>query len=290
MPCGRLSEVGRIEHVILGHPADAFRDDARIDEQWRDLNFLGRPDYAAALDEYERFVELLRGEAMEISFLPRDESATLDAIYAHDAAVMSPEGAILCNMGKPQRRAEPEILGHHVGEIGLPLKGVINGAGRLEGGDVVWLDDHAVVVGRGYRTNDDGIDQLRALLGGGIETVVVPLPHWRGEADVFHLMSMLSPIDDDLALVFSPLLPVPFREWLLARGLRLVDVPEVEFETMGCNVLALAPRKCVMLEGNPGTKARLEAEGVDVRTYRGEEISRKGGGGPTCLTRPVRRA
>ena len=290
MPFGHLSEVGPIDHVVLCHPADAFLDDRRLDRQWRDLNYLSRPDLDRSLAEYECFIELLEDAGVETSFLPRREDGNLDAIYARDAAVLGPDGAILCNMGKRQRRAEPETLGAHFSRLGLPLKGAVTGEGRLEGGDVVWFDDRTVAVGRGYRTNDDGIRQFRALLGSSIhELVVVPLPHWRGAADVFHLMSMLSPIDDDLALVYSPLLPVPFREWLLARGLELVDVPASEFETMACNVLALAPRLCLMVEGNPETRSLLEAEGVEVRTFAGREISYKGGGGPTCLTRPIRR-
>ena len=121
------------------------------------------------------------------------------------------------------------------------------------------------------------------------QSVVVPLPHWKGPSDVFHLMSVISPIDVDLALVYSPLLPVPFREFLLSRGTSLVEVPEAEFDTMGCNVLTVAPRVCVMMEGNPETRMRLESSGVEVHIYRGEEISAPGEGGPTCLTRPIMR-
>jgi N-dimethylarginine dimethylaminohydrolase len=159
----------------------------------------------------------------------------------------------------------------------------------LEGGDVVWFDDRTVAVGRGYRTNAEGIRQFAESLGPAVGVIIVPLPHCRGPQDVFHLMSILSPVDEQLAVVYSPLMPVPFREWLLERGMRLVEVPEAEFESMGANVLALAPRRVVMLEGNPVTTARLEAAGVEVLTYGGSEISLKGGGGPTCLTRPLTR-
>jgi N-dimethylarginine dimethylaminohydrolase len=156
---------------------------------------------------------------------------------------------------------------------------------------VVWLDARTVAVGRGHRTNDEGIRQLRALLGEAIdELIIVPLPHWRGPADVFHLMSMLSPVDRDLAVVYSPLMPVQFRERLLDRGVELVEVPDREFDTMGTNVLALAPRISVMLAGNPRTRAALERAGATVFEYEGNEISLKGGGGPTCLTRPLARA
>jgi N-dimethylarginine dimethylaminohydrolase len=145
-------------------------------------------------------------------------------------------------------------------------------------------------VGRGYRTNAEGIAQLRTLLGDTIDELIeVPLPHWRGPDDVFHLMSIISPVDDDLAVVYSPLLPVPFRERLIERGIALVDVPDGELDAMGANVLALGPRRCVMVAGAPRTRALLERAGAEVLVYPGGEISLKGGGGPTCLTRPIRR-
>src|SRR5207302_1657485 len=152
-------------------------------------------------------------------------------------------GAILCNMAKPQRRSEPAVQTPHLREWGVPIHGAITGEGRVEGGDFLWLDGRTGAVGRGYRTNDEGIRQLRELLAGCLdELLVVPLPHWRGPGDVFHLMSMISPIDRDLALVYAPLLPVPFREALVARGIELVEVPDAELATLGCNVLAVAPR------------------------------------------------
>jgi N-dimethylarginine dimethylaminohydrolase len=168
--------------------------------------------------------------------------------------------------------------------------GAIEPPGRLEGGDVVWLGDRTIAVGRGYRTNDDGISQLRTLLGPAIdECLVVPLVHWRGETDVFHLMSMISPVDRDLAVVYAPLLPVPFRERLVDLGYAFVEVPDEEFASMGANVLAIGPRRAVMVAGNPRTRARLEQAGVEGIEYDGREISLKGGGGPTCLTRPIDR-
>src|SRR4029079_18712194 len=171
---------------------------------------------------------------------------------------------------------------------GYEIAGAIQPPGCLEGGDVAWLDEHTLAVDRGYRTNDAGIAQLRALLGHTIDVVVVPLPHWRGPRDVFHLMSILSPVDRDLAVVYSPLMPVPFREYLISRGIRLVEVPDDEFESMGANVLAVTPRRCLMLAGNPTTRRRLEHAGAEVLEYDGSEISLKGGGGPTCLTQPMR--
>jgi N-dimethylarginine dimethylaminohydrolase len=290
MRFGGQSEVGTIKRLLLKHPQQAFVSAKNIETQWRELNYTGAPDFAAARREYERFVDLLKQHQPEIEFLPQNEATGLDSIYVHDPALITNRGAILCNMGKAQRRGEPAAMGDFFSKIGVPILGVISGAGTLEGGDVVWIDERALAVGRGYRTNDEGIRQLQQLLKDLVdEVIVVPLPHWRGPDEVLHLMSLISPIDDDLALVYSKLLPVPFCEWLLARGFKLLEAPDEEFESMGCNVLAVAPRKCIMLSGNPRAKALLMNEGVEVWEYVGEEISRKGAGGPTCLTRPILR-
>jgi N-dimethylarginine dimethylaminohydrolase len=285
------SDVGPIKSIVLKHPKDAFVSDEAINRQWQGLNYQNRPDLTRAVDEYERFVTLLKRFDIDLHFLPRDESAGLDSMYTRDAAIVCNKGIIICNMGKAERSAEPAAQEAVFHSLGIPIHGAINGDGRVEGGDVAWIDEKTIAIARGYRTNDEGIQQLKVLLGDCIEELmVVPLPHWRGPNDVFHLMSILSPIDTDLALVYSPLMPVPFRETLLSRGIRLVEVPDSEFETMGCNVLAVAPRKCIMLTGNPQTRLRLERAGVVVHEFKGQEICIKGGGGPTCLTRPIMRS
>jgi arginine deiminase len=287
---GSPSEVAPIRRLLLKTPKDAFVGERQIEAQWRDLRYTARPDLKRAVAEHERLVGLLRSPETELLFLPADESTGLDSIYVRDAVVVSARGAILCSMGKAQRRGEPDASGRFFERNGIPIAGRIEGEGRLEGGDVVFLDERTVAVGQGYRTNAEGIRQLRAILADEVDEVVtVPLPHWNGPEDVLHLMSLLSPIDIDLLLVRSRLLPAPFRQWLLARGAELLEVPDDEFATMGCNVLALAPGRCLMLEGNPGTRRLLEKAGCEVLTYDGREISFKGSGGPTCLTRPLLR-
>jgi N-dimethylarginine dimethylaminohydrolase len=194
-------------------------------------------------------------------------------------------------MGKEARATEPMAVEEHLRRESWPVAGSIAAPGRLEGGDLIWLDRRTVAAGLGKRTNAEGIRQLRQILGGSVEeAIVVALPDYPGQHDVMHLMSLISPLDRDLAVVYSRLLPAQFRARLLDRGIRLIDVPDEEFETMGTNVLALGPRDCVMLEGNPKTRAALEAAGARVQVYDGREISLKGGGGPTCLTRPLARA
>lgn len=287
----RQSEVGRLRRLVVQHAREAFRDQQTVDVQWRDLGFTAAPDFKQAVREYDAFLDVLSRSSTRIDTLPAAGGLTLDSMYVRDASVVCDRGVILCQMGKAQRASEPAAHESLYRALEIPILGSIQPPGRLEGGDVVWLGERTVAVGRGYRTNAAGIQQLHTLLGDTVDEVIaVALPHWRGPGDVFHLMSIVSPIDDDLAVVYSPLMSVPFRERLLERGMRLIDVPDDEFETMGANVLAIGPRRCVMLAGNPATRARLEAEGVEVFEYEGREISVKGGGGPTCLTRPLARA
>jgi N-dimethylarginine dimethylaminohydrolase len=282
------SEVGRLTHVLLKRPEAAFLSQAHLNKSWEEYGYLGCPDYELAVEEYSAFEDLLRATVPNISCLGEDPPAGLDSLYVRDALLMTDRGAVVLNMGKTQRRAEPKAAGGSLPGIGIPVLGEIRAPGCVEGGDVVWFDRGTLAVGLGYRTNAEGIRQLRNLLADFVnEIVVVPLPHWKGPGDVLHLMSLISPLDFDLSLVFSPLLPVSFREWLIDRSIKLLEVPEQEFPSMGGNVLAVAPRDVIMLSGNPRTRGELEAAGVTVREYAGSQISQLGSGGPTCLTRPL---
>ncbi len=284
------SEVDQIKSLLLKHPKDAFLSQDNIQSQWKELNYLASPDYDKALKEYDNFVEYLKKSISDIYYLPQNDKAGLDSIYVHDAVIITNKGAILCNMGKEKRRAELSAAGEFLLELGIPILGSITGEGTLEGGDLVWIDERTLAVGLGYRTNEEGIRQLKELTRDMVdEFIVVPLPHWKGPGDVLHLMSLISPVDHDLAVVYSRLLPVPFREWLLRRGIQLLEVSDSEFESMACNILAVSPRKCIMISGNPQIKQLLEDKGVEVWEYGGEDISKKGAGGPTCLTRPLLR-
>jgi N-dimethylarginine dimethylaminohydrolase len=285
-----LSEHGRLAAVAVKHARDAFVSDAAIAAQWKSLNFSAPPDFSRAHAEYDQFLEIIAHTGCEIVWLPQGHELTLDSIYTRDASVIGADGVILGSMGKASRVNEPAAQGEVMWREGWPIAGSIASPGRLEGGDLVWLDHRTLAVGLGARTNDEGIRQLKAVLDGSFdELIVVPLPDYPGQHDVMHLMSLISPVDKDLAVVYSRLLPEPFRQTLLARGYHFVDVPDEEFETMGGNVLALGPRECMMLNGNPKTRAALEKAGAHVHVYDGEEISLKGGGGPTCLTRPLAR-
>lgn len=286
---GALNEYGVLQKVALRRPSESFVSDRKIDAEWRDLNYHSRPDLNAAMKEYEAFEALLRATGTEIVHLPQHDSLSLDAIYTRDSLVVTPRGIVKPRMGKPQRRKESDVNGAALERASLPVLGTIDGSGKVEGGDLVWIDNHTLLAGIGYRTNLEGTRQLQSLVGPDVNVITFDLPYYKGPTDVFHLMSVVSPIDADLAVVYRPLMPVRLVEFLEERGFRFVDVPDDEFASMGCNVLALSPRSVVIVEGNPQTEQRLRDAGVSVHPYRGENISRKGEGGPTCLTRPLAR-
>jgi dimethylargininase len=239
--------------------------------------------------EHEAFRALLADAGAEVVVAATPHSLDPDAIYVYDPALVTDDGAVMLRPGKEGRRGEVEVMAADFVEAGLPIAGRLDAPAMAEGGDTLWLDERTLLVGRGYRTNDEGIRQLAEAMP-GVDVVAFDLPHLRGAGEVLHFMSLLSPLDVDLAVAYPPLMPVRLIELLAGRGIELVEVPDEEFETMGPNVLALAPRVALALEGNDETRRRMEKAGVDVRAYTGDEISRKGDGGPTCLTRPLLRA
>jgi len=239
-------------------------------------------------EEHEAFRALLADAGAEVVVAATPHSLDPDAIYVYDPALVTDDGAVMLRPGKEGRRGEVEVMAADFVEAGLPIAGKLDAPAMAEGGDTLWLDERTLLVGRGYRTNDEGIRQLGEALP-GVDVAAFDLPHLRGAGEVLHLMSLLSTLDVDLAVAYPPLMPVRLMELLAERGIELVEVPDEEFETMGPNVLALSPRVALALEGNDETRRRMEKAGVDVRVYRGAEISRKGDGGPTCLTRPLLR-
>jgi N-dimethylarginine dimethylaminohydrolase len=282
-----FDEYSAITQVAIRGAANAFVSDAKLEQEWRPLRFHAKPQIDQALEEYTGFRQLLTSGGAQIIDLDGADNLTIDSIYTRDSILISPGGLILCNMGRASRTPEASANAAAYQAAGHKIAGQITAPGTLEGGDFIWLDKNHAAVGLGPRTNAEGIRQLKALLGEDIELHVVELPDPDHPDDVLHLMSIISPLDRDLALIYRPFMPASFMHWLDALGIQFVDVPEEEYLTMGCNVLAIAPRQAIMLENLPGVKSRLEAAGCTVATYTGLEISRKGEGGPTCLTRPL---
>lgn len=290
MNYGCQSMVGKMNGVLIKKPEEAFRHQQYLNEEYERYGYLDCPDFNKVLEEYAVFEQILRDHVENVYTLPFAEGAGMDSIYAHDTVKITKKGAIYFPMGKALRQGEPSATQAYLESIGIPTLGSICGEGKMEGGDVVWMDERTVAIGRGYRTNDEGIRQFREIAGDVIdEVIVVPMPHGDGEEACLHLMSIISMVDQDLAVVYSKYMPVFFREYLLSRGIQLIEVPDDEYDYLGSNVLALGDRKCIMLQGNAKTKAALEAAGAIVYDYPGRDLSYFGTGGPTCLTCPLQR-
>jgi N-dimethylarginine dimethylaminohydrolase len=284
------SEYGKIKSILIKSATHSFINQLKLSTEWKPLNFLKEPNFEQAVSEYIEFENLLKQNIDDIHHLPSSEEVTIDSMYCRDASIVTDHGIILCNMGKESRSYEPLQIKKYCIEHNIPILGEITHPGTIEGGDTAWIDETTLAVGHTYRTNKEGIRQLKKILEPyEIEVLVADLPHYKGPADVFHLMSVFSPIDRDVAVVYSPLMSIAFRNELLDRAFYLIEVADTEFESMACNVLAIAPRKCIIMDGNPLIKVSLIKAGCEVISYNGKNISYFGGGGPTCLTRPLKR-
>jgi dimethylargininase len=253
---------------------------------WREYGWRAEPDAGAIAREHDGLCELLAGAGAEVILGEGEVGGDPDAIYTYDPALVADTGAVLLRPGKELRRGEVEALARDFERAGVPVAGRLEGPALAEGGDIVRLDERTLLVGLGYRTNEAGAVELARITA--LDVLTFDLPHWHGEAEVMHLLSVLSPLAEDLAVAYPPLLPTRLAQLLAERGIEIVPIPDEEFESMGCNVLALAPRVALVVDGNPETRRRLEAAGVDVLVYDGTELS-KGDGGPTCLTCPLLR-
>jgi len=285
--------VAPLRTVIVKRPEEAFcsLSGHSASTEWQDLAWTRPPDVDLASREHSRFVSVLNAAGARTVCLPADSRTGLDSLYAHDPVLITDAGAVILQTGKPDRRGEGPAMADALKAWGVPIFGTIDGEATAEAGDMVWLDSHTLIVGRGFRTNSAGVQRLADLLRPlGVAVVAVPLPYWNGPEDVLHLMSFISLLDADLAVVYRRLLPVTLYELLQERKIDLVDVPAEEFMTLGCNVLAVAPRHLISVAGNPVTLARLREAGCTVSEFEGREICIPGAGGPTCLTRPLLRA
>lgn len=289
-PFGGHSMVAPLRRVIVKRPTEAFRTADRIAAEWGPLGYTAPPDLMDAAIEHAEFVRLVQSTGAEVLYLDTDDRTGLDSIYTHDPALITDRGMIIFQTGKVARRGEGPALADALKAWGVPVLATIDRGARAEGGDLMWLDPHTLLAGRGFRTNAAGIDALgRVLAPLDVRVVEVELPYWNGPDECLHLMSFISMLADDLAVVYPTMMPVPLYELLRERRIELVEIPDDEVMTQGCNVLAIAPRQVVMLGGSPVTRGRLEAAGCTVHEFDGVEISLKGAGGPTCLTRPILR-
>lgn len=259
-----------------------------------EADFLGAawhrvPDHAKCADQHAAFVAALESHGAQVDVLPATEGMA-DSCFAYDPVFVVGRGMIELQQAKPARVDEPSRLSADLAALGVPVAGRLTGDARADGGDLFWLDQHTLAAGRGYRTNAAAHAQLREILAEeGAELVSFDLPHDQGPGMVLHLMSLVSPVDENLAVVFEPMSPVPLLEALAERGIEWIAASPTEYAALGTNILATAPGRVVMFEGAPETAAALRNKGVDVTLVDCSEIA-IGDGGPTCLTRPLLRA
>jgi dimethylargininase len=279
---GAQSMTARLRRVLVvaPRPEEAAR--------WQEAGWRAAPEPGRLAAEHEAFRAELEAAGAEVVVAETSPQSGLDGVYPYDPALVVRDGVLLLRPGKLSRLGEVEPLGRALSDVGVPTAARIEAPATVDGGDTCWLDGRTLLVGLGYRTNEAGAAALREALP-DVDVLAYDLPHHCGRAELLHLMSLISPLADDLAVVYLPLLPVRLVQLLEERGIELIEVPDDEFPTQGANVLALAPRVALALDGNPETRRRMQAAGVDVRVYRGDELSHKGVGGPTCLTRPILR-
>ena len=280
---GAQSMTAPLREVLVKRPGPAFG--AAFDAPAH--GFLHPVDLDLACREHDAFVGTLASLGPVVHVLDT-ETESPDLVYAFDPLLVTDRGAIALRPGKPNRAGEPAALEAWMTARGIPTLGRIEAPGTIEGGDTFWLRPDLLCIGRTLRTNARGAEQLASIVGGDVR--IFDVPYWRGPAELIHLLSVISPVADDLAVVFLPLLPVGLWELLRELGVTLLEVPEEEFQTLGTNVLAVRPGVLIMAEGNPRTRATLEAAGCEVHTYPATEIGINGSGGPTCLTRPILRS
>ena len=279
---GGQTQVAALRRVLVRSPDTV---DLR---RWREYGWLAEPDAALAATQHDAFCELLRDAGAEVLFANANASGDPDAVYTCDPAIMSDRGALILRPGKEGRRVESAAMAEDLGALGVPVAFEMTEPATAEGGDTVWLDERTLLVGRSYRTNEEGVRGLRETLP-GVDVLAFDLPHLEGPDACLHLLSLLSPLDRDLVVAHVPQMPIRLLQLLRERGVDVVEVPGEESQTMGPNVLALAPRVALAVDGNPETRRRMERVGVEVFVYEGSEISLKGEGGPTCLTRSILR-
>jgi dimethylargininase len=282
---GGQSMTTTLRTVMVRRPAATVGGD-----EWQSFGYTRAIKHDAANREHRQFVEILTTQGIQVIEAGPDPTGHLDAIFAYDPSIIADAGAVLLRPGKDLRRDEPKFHEATYRELGIPILGTIVAPGTVEGGDTLWIDNKTLAIGRGYRTNFDGIRQLSAILSPhGIDVVPFDLPYGNGPAECLHLMSMISPIGDKTAVVYRQIMAVAFFEMLRERGWTFIDIPDEEFETMGCNVLALGDHTVLIANRNPVTVKRMQAAGFTVIEYEGDHISHNRQGGPTCLTRPILR-
>jgi len=278
--------IAPLRRVLVKRPDEVFASADPV--IW---HYSAKPDLENAQREHDTFVSIIEDFGVEIIYHDCLQPERADAIFVFDPVLMTNKGAIMLKMGKSLRVGEETVMAERLEKLGIPIFDRLSGDACAEGGDLLWINEKTLAVGVGFRTNIEGLRQLSIILSKlGISVVPVGLPYYRGPDSCLHLLSLISVVKERLAVLYQPLISVAFWQFMKDVGFRFIQVPEKEFTSMAPNILTIKPGTCIMLQGNPVTKQRLESAGCEVIIYEGEEICVKAEGGPTCLTLPILRS
>lgn len=283
---GAQSMVGKLRKVIVRRPDEAMA--AADPQRW---HYTGPVDIDKARAAHELFTDALEDWGAHVIFHDTPVPDHSDAVFVFDPVLVTDAGTLALRMGKSLRRGEEAPLTACLEQHGVPVLARIDSPGTVEGGDTMWLDHDTLAVGLGFRTNPEAVRQMRAALEPiGVTVIDYDLPYFTGPEACLHLLSLISPVTENMAVAYPQLMPTAFWKELKERGIKLLEVPYEEFlHTQATNVLAVEPGRVIMLDGNPVTQKLLLDAGCEVRTFPGADLSFKTEGGPTCLTRPVLR-
>lgn len=283
---GVNSMVAPLKRVVVKRPDQHFAVDGP--EKW---HYTAKPNLEQAQRDHDTFTNILKQHDIEVIYHDEEQVGRADAIFVYDPVFVTPFGSMILQVGKELRRGEEEPLGKKLESIGVPILGKLTGSARAEGGDMFWLDEETLAIGIGFRTNQEGVNQIKDMLEPkGIKVLTTELPYGDGPVACLHLMSLISLVDEDMAVVYPKMMGTAFWQELEIRNFKFIAVSDQEFMTQATNVLTLSPKVVIMPERNPETKLKLEQQGCTVHTYPSDEITFKAEGGPTCLTRPVLRS
>ena len=280
------SMTGRLRRVAMRAPGAMLSADPDV---W---HYAKPIDPGALQAQYKTFVGLVEASGAEIMWLPDADDGLADSVFTYDPSFVVPAGAVIFRPGKALRQPEAELHRHFYDGV-MPVLGTIEAPGLIEGGDCIWLDQSTIAIGRSFRTNQSGIDQFATLIAPtGIEVKGFDMSYLHGPDACLHLMTTVSPLDVDLALVHAPLMPIALYQEMEAMGYHLLHAPADEFEasrSLSLNVLATGPRKCIAIDGFPATVELMRSAGCEVAVFDADELCIPCEGGPTCLTRPILR-
>ncbi|WP_432354239.1 dimethylarginine dimethylaminohydrolase family protein [Sporosarcina sp. A2] len=154
---------------------------------------LGKPDYELLLTQHERYVKALEKCGVAVTELAASEEFP-DSTFVEDAAVLTPNFAVITNPGAESRNAETVEI-EAVAKTFYRKFYFIQAPGTLDGGDILQADDH-FYIGISERTNEEGAKQLKEILESeNYYATIIPLKEF------FHLKTGIAYLGNNQMIV-----------------------------------------------------------------------------------------